>query len=344
MEHEGDVQLNQLFIATEQRARELEVHGLATRDDGIPQERKEPATLTPLLVQGMHGIGDNIHQRAVIRQLMERHQVWLETPWPCIYHDLVGPRLNLLNKTSQLRTQAKNAKREENRYSRVNSVSGMSGMRVWYTHPAVRLSGFLGAMMENCGCDAKSADYHMPIAAEWCKKAHRKLEQWQPTKPLMIYRPLVERTEWQGATARNPDPAAYRALFASIRDQFFVVSVADTEPKKEWIVGSKIKADVECHEGELDFETIAALTAMAAVMFCAPGFALILAQAVGTPVVAIFGGHESSRNYLSGARFAPFLGIDPIKPCECFSNYHSCDKRIDLPEARRNLEEFIDVA
>jgi len=343
-EHEGNVEVGQIFIASEQRAKVLEVNGLATRDDEIANGARTAATLIPLLIQGMHGLGDNIHQRAVIRQLMEQHEIWLETPWPCVYHDLVGPRLKLLNKNSYLRTQAKNAKREAKNYSRITSVAGMKAMRIWYTHDGIRKSGFLGAMMDNCRCDDAAADYRMPIAAKWIKKAHAKLEQWQPTKPLLIYRPLVERIEWNGCAARNPDHAAYAALFNSIRESFFVISIADTAPGKEWIVGPKVKADVECHEGELDFETIAALTASAALMFCSPGFALILAQSVSTPNVCVFGGHESSRLYSAGARFAPFLGIDPIKPCECFSKDHRCAKAIDLPKVRARLEEFVYVA
>ena len=32
-----------------------------------------------LYVEGMHGLGDNIHQRAVLRKLVQAYDVWLET-------------------------------------------------------------------------------------------------------------------------------------------------------------------------------------------------------------------------------------------------------------------------
>src|SRR3546814_11400043 len=51
------------------------------------------ARMKSIYVQGMHGLGDNLHQRAILRHLMQSHEVWLETPWPCIYHDLVGDQI-----------------------------------------------------------------------------------------------------------------------------------------------------------------------------------------------------------------------------------------------------------
>ncbi len=47
----------------------------------------------PIYIRGMHGMGDCIHQRAVIRQLLDRHEIWLETSWPQIYHDM--PQIHL---------------------------------------------------------------------------------------------------------------------------------------------------------------------------------------------------------------------------------------------------------
>src|SRR3546814_18192800 len=89
-----------------------------------------------IYVQGMHGLGDNLHQRAILRHLMQSHEVWLETPWPCIYHDLVGDRLKLVSKGSRLRTQAKNERRESSAYMR-GKVQVLS-KKIWYRPEAVR--------------------------------------------------------------------------------------------------------------------------------------------------------------------------------------------------------------
>jgi ADP-heptose:LPS heptosyltransferase len=130
------------------------------------------------------------------------------------------------------------------------------------------------------------------------------------------------------------------ALFDSIRDQFFVVSVADFAPAKEWMVGRACEADAYCHKGELEFEALVALTSMAGLAFCSPGFAAVLAQAVGTPVACVFGGYEKSSFFFAGAKDAPVLGIDPINPCECFRHDHACRKEVNVPAAIERLQAF----
>ncbi|TPJ86952.1 MULTISPECIES: hypothetical protein [unclassified Mesorhizobium] len=294
-----------------------------------------------LFIRGMHGLGDNLHQRAIIRQLMPRFDVYLESSWIAPYHDLIAGGLKVLHKRTSLRTQAKNADRERNLFWR-GSVPIARQMQISYSPDLVRECGsVLAAMCRTADVDYARADFRLPIPAEWRERADRLIDFWQPTKPILIYRPLNERTEWGGCQARNPDYDAYASLFASIRDQFFVVSVADLVPKKEWMVGHPIKADVECHSGELDFETLVALASRSAMVYSSPGFAVILAQAVGTPVACIFGGYEDSTSFAGGARYSPYLGIDPIKPCQCFSHKHDCQKEIDIGAATELLQSFV---
>lgn len=299
--------------------------------------------LPHLLVRGMHGLGDNLHQRAVLRELMKKNKVWLLSSWVSLYHDLNDDGLNIIRTSTALRTQSKNAERESNLFASNGVPCGARELKVWYTPAEIRTHGsILGAMMKSAGCESKSADFGLPIPQLWSDRADDWLKHWgNPKKPLMIYRPLVDRTEWRGCTARNPDFKAYAELYNSIRERFFVVSVADLVPAREWMVGIDVQTDAKCHAGELNFEVLAALTKRAALLFCSPGFAVILAQAVGTPAVCVFGGHESSMTISLGSRLSPTLGIDPINPCDCFSIKHSCDKRIDLARAQSRLEMFI---
>lgn len=343
MEFEGDVQRGQLFIVPEHRAKELEIHGLAVRDDGIFNNGNTVTLLDPLLVHGMHGLGDNLHQRAVIRQLMKTNDVWLESSWVAPYHDLIADGLKVVQKSTALRTQSKNSTREASRFYRSLAPPYAKQIQVSYSIEQVRRQGsVLGAMLAMCGCDNKAADFRLPIQSTWQAKAQRLIEKWKPTKPIMLYRPLVQRTEWGGCAARNPDHYAYAHLFASIRERFFVVGIADLVPNVEWLVGCDFDLDAKCYAGELEFETLAALTQKAALMFCSPGFAVILAQAVGTPVVTVFGGFENSKSFSAGAKFAPYLGIDPVVPCDCFQHTHNCRKQIDLDPAAKRIKAFVD--
>lgn len=293
-----------------------------------------------LIVQGMNGLGDNLHQRAVIRGLIRDYVVWLQTPWPSLFWDMAGPRLKFVKPTTKLRTQARNAQREASSYVRVRPPVRSRTQTVWYTQPEVLLhGGFLNGMLANA--NVENRDFSLPIKPEWAAKADAWLAKWGPTKPLMLYRPLVVRNEWAGCTQRNPDPASYTALARTVADRFFVVSVADLVPGVEWAVSESIRADVELHQGELDVETIAALAARAGLVWASPGFMLVMAQAVNVPLVGVFGGHESARLYDHGWKKNHF--IQPISPCECFSKTHRCDKRIDIPQATAALLEFIDV-
>lgn len=295
--------------------------------------------MTPLLVRGMHGLGDNLHQRAILRQLMQRHCVWLESSWVAPYHDLIAQGLQIVHKSTSLRTQAKNARREAARFSRRALPFGTRALRVWYAPEEVRRAGsVLGAMCANTGCDEAAADFRLPVPPAWQERARAVIGN--PAKPIMVYRPLVERREWNGCAARNPDHDAYHDLFLSVRDRFHVVSIADLEPDKEWIVGHRVVADQAFHRGELDFEALAGLLSLAALVFCSPGFAVILAQAVGTPAVTIFGGYERAYSFSAGARYSPYLGIEPITPCDDFRHDNTRDKSIDLPLARARLATF----
>ncbi|WP_292451268.1 hypothetical protein [Mesorhizobium sp.] len=293
-----------------------------------------------ILVRGMHGLGDNLHQRAVIRQLMARDEVFLESSWVAPYHDLVAAGLKILRKATPLRTQSKNADREAGLFWRGRLPAFSREVQVSYSPELVRREGsVLAAMCRVTGADYAAADFRLPVPPVWVDKA--KAAVGNPGKPIMVYRPLNERTEWGGCRNRNPDHAAYRDLFEAVRESFFVVSVADLVPGREWMVGHPVTADIEFHRGELDFETIAGLTALAALVYTAPGFAVILAQAVGTPVAAILGGYENSSSFAGGARFSPYLGIDPINPCQCFSHSHACQKSIDTAGATARLRSFL---
>jgi hypothetical protein len=298
-------------------------------------------------IMGMHGLGDNLHQRAVVRQLMQRHpQIILETPWPCVYHDLVGPKLGLMSKHTVLRTQVKNATREHSKYTHpapmMHRYSPDIALQVSYTLDEVRRTGsVLGGMLMHCQLDLNQFDFRLPIPQEWHARADAWLERWKVNKPLMIYRPLVERREWAGCAARNPEFVAYAMLYKQIRERFFVVSVADLVPRIEWMVGAYVPVDVECHAGELDFEVIAALTSRAALVYCSPGFAVVLAQAVECPSICVFGGYENGTSYSLGARLAPHLAIEPIKPCQCFQHNHNCQKAIDFDKASKQVEQFL---
>jgi ADP-heptose:LPS heptosyltransferase len=288
-------------------------------------------------VVGMHGMGDNLHQRSIMRELMRSQEVWLETPWPSVYHDLVGPRLHLVCKGSSLRTQAKNAVREAASFDSGSVPANARVLQVSYSPATVRQQrGVLAAM--SARCRVPMGDFRLPVPAGWSHGL-----ELPDDRPVLVVRPLVERKEWSGCPARNPQVNVYVELLQAIRERFFVVSVADLQPGAEWLAQPDIGADITLHAGELDFRGLAALWFDADMVYTAPGFGLVLAQAVGTPVVGVFGGYEAAYSFSAGARFTPTLAVEPATPCDCFKHTHRCDKRIDKAASEKRLLEFIDA-
>src|SRR4051812_17147760 len=111
-----------------------------------------------LHVQGMHGMGDCLHQRAVLRQLMQRYTVTLETSWPSMYHDLIADGLVVTRRPVALRTQTKNATRESEavKFSPRHAFL-RSGMRISYG--AGQIMGTPSKTILEAMCEATSTNY-----------------------------------------------------------------------------------------------------------------------------------------------------------------------------------------
>jgi hypothetical protein len=302
-----------------------------------------------LLLRGMQGFGDNIHQRGLVLVLKTRFRVWLETSSPWVYHDLFDDdfRVVLPERPPQLRTQTEERARQHDKYSpRLAHYS--KALNVWYRPDDVRrLGSVFASMCASVGVDHAAADFRLPAPEQWRLAALEWLnaEGWDLQQPIMVTRPLIERpADWTGCIARNPDFDAYHELYGAIRNKFFVVSIAKLKHDVEWQVGHRYETDVQAHAGELTFETIAGIVDLAAMSFGSPGYLIPLSQALGRPVVCVFGGYENGSSFSAGARFAPYLPIEPIDPCNCWRHDHACKKAIDLPLAKSKLIEFANAA
>lgn len=304
----------------------------------------------PLRIMGMHGLGDCLHQRAVLRQLMERYTITLETSWPSVYHDLIAEGLMVCRRPVSLRTQTKNAARpsEDVLFTRSHPLL-RAGMRVSYSGQQVLATPsktILEVMCNVTRTNFAEADYRLPVPDAWTSQLFKTLGPLPDIagrRPWLMYRPLCARPEWRGSMSRNADPAAYAEIFNSIREKFFVISVADLGAGAETIIGPDAKPDLSFHQGELVFEALAALAKHSDLVFTSSGFSAILGPAVGTPTLSVGGGYEDHHCHDSGAKFAPYLSIGPRVGCSCWSSgcHKVCDKAIDLDEALPAVAEFV---
>lgn len=261
-----------------------------------------------MIIHGMKGLGDNIYQRAFIKQFPEG--TWLETPWPELYQDLRG--LHLIRPDTRLRTQLKNLERHPaSRWERrprgqvIQVAYGREGIFPGMTRCFRRPPGVMD--LPDFGPS--------PIAG-----------------PYVVVRPVTVRTEWR-ADARNPLPEYVAQAAAEMRRRGYrVVSVADLEDGKEWALEPLPPADHQFHAGELPVEQLMALVQGAAAVIGGIGWILPACIAARVPALIVCGGQ--------GGFNAPELitspGMDlsriefvvPDNFCRCIQKKHDCDKRI----------------
>lgn len=316
----------------------------------VDMSRPQPKPV--LDVRGMYGIGDCIFQRAVMRELMKRFDtVVLTSYYRDMFWDLErdGLQINIFKDKGRIRDSSNRSSERGGVQPKTRQT--FEQIRLTYDKDMIHKYGsILAAMFASANLEMPARpDFSMAVKPEWTARwrlyfkqecARRKIKV---TKPILVYRPIVLNTRWS-APARAPDPAAYDALYKTIRDKFFVVSICnleETNGHKEWIIGPTVDADLYLHKGELDFAAMCGLFSDAAMAFTNPGFSPVIAHACKTPTVIVYGGNESFATTNSvGAHLAPTLAIDTDHPCPCHSQNHRCNKTITLPPAKKRVLEF----
>lgn len=265
-----------------------------------------------MLINGMYGIGDNIYQRAFVREIKER--VYLRTCWPQLYSDL--PNVFPVKGNTRLRTQKKNLCRiQANTW---HQAPALPAKNIGYGNTAFKKGSILDAMGKGFGVIPKVFDIPPFDGPEL-------------TKPYAAIRPATVRKEWANI-ARNPLPE-YISIAAQILKShgFNVVSVADLQDDAEWADQMPV-CDLAYNHGELPFKRLMGLIQGAAVVVGGVGWIVPAAIAAGVPLITILGGqggHNAPEKItgppmdLSKARW-----IYPDNYCRCSDMLHQCDKEI----------------
>lgn len=282
------------------------------------------------LFMGMHGLGDTFHERPLLQAAARRGPVEVITSWPSVLFDIP---VRCVRAKSHIPYCAQNEVNEAHMFV----SSSQSARRVPLTYLGHELAAgdtFSSSMAKRASVQPEYKRYVPPD--EWGASIDLAV-----TKPIMFYRPLLDRKIWGAMTKRNPLREVYDAVFAAIRQHFFVVSVADLTFGIEHII-SNADADLELHQGELSYRQMAWLVSRSALVFSSPGMGVVMGLHCETPTIGIFGGYENARVY-GDATPGPFCAIEPITPCCCFDLAHKCDKIVDLPRAIERAKEFVDA-
>lgn len=258
-----------------------------------------------ITVNGMRGLGDAIYSRAFIKQL--KGSVCYETPWPELVNDL--PNVQCARPVTNLRTQQKNIKRQT---QWINKPRHGTQLNIAYGGEGI-LQGMTKAFRVAPGV------MDLPPLPK----------SVGPDVPYVVVRPVTLRTEWM-AVSRNPEPD-YVALASAeaARRGYTVISVADLEFGKEFIVGEAPPAHLEYHQGQLDVMQLLALLAGASAVIGGVGWIVPACIAAKVPAWIVCGGQ--------GGFNAPELICPPNTTvsfsvpdnfCRCKNKDHNCDKRI----------------
>jgi hypothetical protein len=277
----------------------------------------------------MHGLGDNIYQRAYVKALSEQiGNVWLSTPWPQLYADL--DKVHCMRTGTKLRTQAKNEKIADG--WNVAPFPRSPPRRVFYS-PRDMFDGMsIFEAMGGVFPGLRPAELSLPAiltTAPWGPR---------PTsRPLAIIRPPTVRREWRN-DSRNCDPSALAQISRFLMRTHHVMSVADLQDGEEWLVGPPPPAHVHRHRGEIRMMELLDLCRDAAVLVGPPGWLAPFGIASRTPTFIVLGGQggHNGPDKLQPEWLGPGrLGYaTPDRFCQCGDNRHSCDKRISNPLAQ----------
>ncbi|MFC7508779.1 hypothetical protein [Pantoea stewartii] len=271
--------------------------------------------MTTYYFEGMLGLGDSIYQRPFLRHFPG---AYVRTCWPELYR---GLNVKCVRSGTHLRTQEKNELRS--RYVFHPVPRGGVRKRIGYGPTDLSAGGIIPAFRRQFGVNGP-LQFDLPQFND--------LHPSIPTdRSVAVIRPSTVRTEWASAS-RNPNPEYLVRAAQRLRQHFFVVSVADTVPGMEWIIGDEPAADLKLHHGELTLTQLCSLYVRAACVVTPVGFSVPMAIAYQTPLFVVAGGR--------GGHNAPEIVTDPAMDlshtrwampdnyCRCMRADHDCDRRI----------------
>jgi hypothetical protein len=270
----------------------------------------------------MHGIGDSIYQLPFITELSQYHEVYLDTPLHWMYQHL-GSHVKFVKPDWTYRTQKKSLESgPKPKY--VKLPKSYDTINPFYTGEEYQNSTLIHIMEDKFGVKYRHNFMELP-----------QFDVPVPVKAkgkIAVVRPPTVRDEWRCET-RNCDPQYTNwCAYMLKRAGYTVVSIADTAPNEEWIVGPEPVADYKFHNGELSIQQVIELIRMADVVVGGAGFIVPMAVATRTNIFTIFGGrggYDSPSKIFDMRMLNKGIGwAIPHNFCKCTRMRHTCNKTI----------------
>lgn len=299
-----------------------------------------------LILECMHGLGDNAYQRVVARAcLLQGWEVWVRTSWPQLWWDLP---VKILRTETGLRTQAANISKWEGTYD-ANPESPYERRHLRYgTADFSRGMPITSALMDNAGFTPGPVDFTYIAKPEWIEWANSVKPK---DRPLALVHPPTVRTEWPNA-ARGNEPL-YMQQLVDQHQEFEWWELGWLKEPEEVRYGAPLTGVARSMmHGQFTTEQLIGLMAVADVIVTSVGFMLPLGIALRTPTVCLYGGDVPDRLLVEpwmveGSGGSPYRAVEPKPMCECgVTSRHTgdnppCNKKLDPREVEA---AFRDVA
>jgi len=183
-------------------------------------------------------------------------------------------------------------------------------------------------------------DFSFPVKKEWIEEARKLIASLNVgIKKICILRQPVIHKEWANY-ARNPKTEYFQAIIDRYKDEYFFISLANNEAGREWFDGGKLKGiNKQYDHGELFITTIFGLIKIADKVVTPPDLFSVLAIAMRTKCLCIFGGCARP-----DIIFDENMGLDnlecaaPEPFCNCMRMEHDCNKEIPMDQIMQKFE------
>lgn len=287
--------------------------------------------MTPLFINGMKGLGDNIFQRPFVRAQGERREVFLSTPWPEIYADLP---VKFVRTGTVLRTQALNERRQKESLWKTPPADA-ARVTVSYGHDALHGPGtsIVRAMEKLLPLEGAPFRFDLPPMGRSPVRGRG--------KPIALIRPVTVRLEWRNE-ARNPRPDHVAWVARELRRTHHVVLVAHLADGQEWLEGPLPEHDEAFLKGELTVRELLALVRAADIVVGGVGWIVPAAIAAGSRAFILLGGqggHNAPEKITDPRMDLSRIGWAVPHPyCRCTNMRHRCSKLI--PDLRHQWASF----
>jgi len=305
------------------------------------------------IIKSLHGIGDHVYERPLIKALAEREELYIESPLPFMLSGIEN--VKFLRTETPWRTQQKQRLIEENFISIEYSQLPEEAFQQ-ITYPPIRP----GYPRPNFNRIQRVVRPELEIRfgygpdnySRWnliqCLERQAKVTLSEPIdfampdfgpcpvdtggKKLAIVRPPTDRAEWHTPSRQCLPQYTNRACQMLKAAGYYTVSVADCVQGKEWLVGDAPEADLILHSGELSLVKLMALCQHADVIVGGVCWIVPAGIAFKRNTFIIAGGRlgYDSQFKITDMRMdlEKFTMVHPDPMCQCFEAKHNCYKTI----------------